>query len=590
MKQIIRILTSVIIALLVCTPALAADVTDARYSGIIRVTNAGDEATNVSTVFTLSAANLISAGYLAEDFSNIAVMYGATSVGFMPGHGANPFAVFVPSINGPSVSQDLRIYTGGETAMNGKLAYFPGNSGMSWADDADLELGDNFAIEQKGYFNTSSGDDKYSMLKEDAFGIDAGIAAVGAVTARIYDTTTVKDSNTTAPTPNPFSGTTWRAQTFIPSSDYRIGAVSLLLSKSGTPSGNLNVSIRATDGGGGPSGTDLASGNILANSVSNGYNYVTLNQTAVLSSGTRYAIVFSCPDGDFGALNYLSNYVASTDPYAGGVVWWSNDSGDSWSVIGGYEGYDTGFKTHPTVVVSAEVDPGDHTVRVSADGTQLNLYVDGVFTDSDPLNGLSVPNNANNWSACLNNAMPYLEYQKIWVSGTLQQHITWENDTTFSDLSGNDHDVTPTLRTTSTDEDVTAALVSFSPVSESIATDVLPGGDTSGPISSLPTEPTGMYRDDEAGNISLPGAALVNDLLDASSTPYAFFWLPICGFIIIMCSYWAYRMSPSLLVKGSANWFLYFLFAAVNVWGFWVFALYFIGSWAIIAHSRSSGL
>ena len=47
------------------------------------------------------------------------------------------------------------------------------------------------------------------------------------------------------------------------------------------------------------------------------------------------------------------------------------------------------------------------------------------------------------------------------MDGVLEQYIEWENDATFTDLSGNSHDATPTFRIASSDADVSASKITL---------------------------------------------------------------------------------------------------------------------------------
>lgn len=80
----------------------------------------------------------------------------------------------------------------------------------------------------------------------------------------------------------------------------------------------------------------------------------------------------------------------------------------------------------------------------------------------------SVPDNSNDWVDG-GDATPYIESVKRYVGGVEKQHIEWEYDTTFSDLSGNSNDATPSFRSASTDAEVSAVLSWFLPVSEAQA-------------------------------------------------------------------------------------------------------------------------
>jgi len=87
---------------------------------------------------------------------------------------------------------------------------------------------------------------------------------------------------------------------------------------------------------------------------------------------------------------------------------------------------------------------------------------------------VSVPNNDAPYVSCRNSVMPYAgsannTIQQIWTSFGLVQTIGWEYGTTFTDLTGNSNNATPSFRTATSDIDVTAELTSFRPVTEARA-------------------------------------------------------------------------------------------------------------------------
>jgi hypothetical protein len=96
------------------------------------------------------------------------------------------------------------------------------------------------------------------------------------------------------------------AETFTAGSSYSIGSVKVRIFKVGSPSGNFNVDIYActtnVPSTAKPTGSSLANGNILANSVPTGSTgndvTITLSSTVALTSGTMCAIVLTCPSGD----------------------------------------------------------------------------------------------------------------------------------------------------------------------------------------------------------------------------------------------------------------------------------------------------
>lgn len=141
-------------------------------------------------------------------------------------------------------------------------------------------------------------------------------------------------------------GINWFAQTFTTPQNLTLTKVSLYLSKNGSPSGNFNVSIRATSEGL-PTGSDLASTSVSASSITSGWNDFTLNYN--LTGGTVYAIVFSCPSGD--ASNYIMAYDYETSSlYSGGQYCYSTNSGSSWNYS---PKYDFNFRISGTIATDS---------------------------------------------------------------------------------------------------------------------------------------------------------------------------------------------------------------------------------------------
>lgn len=70
-----------------------------------------------------------------------------------------------------------------------------------------------------------------------------------------------------------------------------------------------------------------------------------------------------------------------------------------------------------TVTVTATgVSSGIHTIKVTADGINLKIYIDTIEKGSASLGATSVTDNANSWTLMQNNVMPYMEYIKIWTA------------------------------------------------------------------------------------------------------------------------------------------------------------------------------
>lgn len=128
-------------------------------------------------------------------------------------------------------------------------------------------------------------------------------------------------------------GVQWLGQTFTPAIAHKIESVKLKLYRVGSP-GTITVSIRATDGGGDPTGADLCSGttdgNVITTNTNGAWYEITFTTGTNLSIGTIYAIVFRATAGD-ASNKVLVRHDNSSPSYAGGEYEISGDSGSSWT-------------------------------------------------------------------------------------------------------------------------------------------------------------------------------------------------------------------------------------------------------------------
>lgn len=126
----------------------------------------------------------------------------------------------------------------------------------------------------------------------------------------------------------------WFAQTFTPSTSHTITSVKLLLERTGTP-GTVTIGIRATDGSGKPTGSDLATGITDADTLpglggGGEWREITLGDGASLSAGTKYAIVVRDPDSVINNRLYWRGD-ATSPTYTDGSMLFSLDSGSTWT-------------------------------------------------------------------------------------------------------------------------------------------------------------------------------------------------------------------------------------------------------------------
>jgi len=223
-----------------------------------------------------------------------------------------------------------------------------------------------------------------------------GLAIVAQTTMPVLATPPhlYESYNTGDDSNNTMYGSNWYAQTFTPSVAHKIASVKLKLYRSGSP-GTVTVSIRATDGNGHPTGSDLCSGTIngngLTTSTSGAWYEITLGSGYDLSAGTKYAIVVRAPNGNPSNRLYWRRD-RSSPTYAGGCWESSTNNGSTWSsstnrdmmfeewgnrapVATPQSGLSVGSCNALTVTLSGTDADGDTlTYKISTLPTQGNLY------------------------------------------------------------------------------------------------------------------------------------------------------------------------------------------------------------------------
>jgi hypothetical protein len=551
-----RALAAALVALILSGLPLVADESDAEYRGTINIANAGATVSGVTVQLTTNTQAFIDAGILDSSFNNAWFESAAgAALAFMPDPSdVSDWYFFYPySLTGTATTLSY-MYLGGPD-MSAPIRYLPGAAGMSTADAASLELGNNFAIEQKGYLDTTYAADKRLVYKSAAF--QTYVPSDGTIASVIGTPTTVR------PTTFTDTGAVW----FDDAKAYDNNAGTFAWVQTGlVPTGYLVMTRAATITNAVSLYLDIPTGDTSSGvdiDYYDGSNWHSLHSGALSGmGGWKVYPIGSYVSVEGVRIRRASGAVATLRVYE--VEWTSVSAG-----------------------VSAAVATGSHTIRTEADGTDMELYVDGVLEDSFTLGAVSVPNNANNWAACVNGAWSYLEYHKQWVGGVLRQSIAWENDTTFSDLSGNSNDATPSFPAASSDPDVTATLASMTPIAPAEA----PGTSTddgSGMAGGLPDEPDNLF--DELDVDHLPGAAVVNALLDAGGIPRAIFWFLFVFFLIIVACILTYALSRSLmamsLIAGAGMVFA----SKVGVVPYWVTVPLLIIAVAILIKEKMSPL
>jgi len=160
------------------------------------------------------------------------------------------------------------------------------------------------------------------------------------------------------------------------------------------------------------------------------------------------------------------------------------------------------------------------------------------------------------------------------VGGVPVSAWAWEYGATFHDSIGA-NDGTPSFRTTSSDSDVTAELISFGPVSEPIAPAFAVGAGPDFMTDNITTgNSTGAF-----GDVDFPG----KDILDAvaGTTPRQMLFIFIASFLLLAVSlavsyFLKEAGASSIFIKSVANIIIYAVLIALHIFDWWMLIFFFI--------------
>lgn len=238
--------------------------------------------------------------------------------------------------------------------------------------DSYSEITANSTINKVKYINdTGTGiSDKVNVLGYYIDGTSCEVDdVVQSVGYKLYERYITSDDDS-----NSFYGTAWKAQTFTIGNTgtdeiHTITSVKLKLYRGGSPE-TITVSIKATDGVGKPTGSDLCSGTLNGSDFTDSYlsdwYEFDLGAGASLSASTKYAIVVRAVDGSlFNKLYWMDDCTSSS--YSGGSIGSSSDSGSSWSLN---TGADYMFEEYG----GNKLCQYTHTINKNANWTDLEFY------------------------------------------------------------------------------------------------------------------------------------------------------------------------------------------------------------------------
>lgn len=465
----------------------ASNISLANYEATVTVSNNSTATTNVCVPFTLSVPNMVAAGYIDTSCTRVA-MTNTGDLPFMPGYGANPWIVFVPSIGADATVRDS-LYTS-NTSLSSQKYYFPGSTGMAVLDNnINLEPSANFSISMTAYFNTTTNSSILSKLNTlyiytaspGVIYANIGGRAIGSYFASSVslsdpssgwssDANAIDSAVSTYATSNSTATASWTSYLVYSHAAIQLSNINFYIN-CGTPTGQL-VDLDAYYGA---AWHDVYQGTFVVNGFINAA--LTSPQTA---TDIRIRI-YNAPGANW--LGYVSD------------VWW----------------------------VTSTVSSGEHNVNVYADSTNFKMDIDGVNVGSVALTGASVLPNVNNWAIGDDDATPYITSCNITIGGNLRGSWAWEYGDTFTDLSSSGNDATPSFRTTSSDADVSATISSFVALHTATAP-VYTVTDTGTLFYSGNITVSGNFT---SGNTSSGGPAvldIVDDTSDAGGIPRAFIW------------------------------------------------------------------
>ena len=425
LKQKILVVLAVfsLLILPLATTALA-DSWKYRTSIAVQDTSGSDRA-GVPVIINIPGQNLVDAGYVNSNATDTRIKEGTAEHDYLITN--QKTVLFIPSL----AANQIRAYNlhMGYSPTISQFGIIAGTGGyVTVSDDAALELGVNFEVEQSGWIDTTSGSNKNLVYKEDAFRtyVSADNEITSAIAGGVSSSVTLRpnaagDATELIPSGAP---TNWECVDDVEPDDD-----TTYVSAQGV--GPATDYYNLEDWANPPEGAVITS--VVVHFRSR-YNVYQAYHTPILR--------LSAVDTGGGEVPLISTYISYSEAVArpGGGDWAVADI-NSLQVgaklrsenASGYHAYCT--QTYIVVnytcdlaVTATGIASGTHTIKTTADGTDLKIFVDDVEKDSVALAGASVPDTAYSWYLGQNNVMPYMEYCKHTVSGAL---VVWYQPTTM---------------------------------------------------------------------------------------------------------------------------------------------------------------
>ncbi|MDD5338171.1 MAG: LamG domain-containing protein [Dehalococcoidales bacterium] len=654
----------IVMALLIPSAlALGTDISDAQWLATVTVSNNSTSTkTNQAVIFLINATSMINQGFCNSSLTDVA-MFDNVPDFFMPGYGANPWCVFIPSITG-SANNNYDLYTKG--AVSTSTVYFPGDTGLT-VPDILTEPGNDFEFTLNNVWtDTTNGTGRYLLNKVGAMCLFVSPTVSQNVTLGIYDpnaldfeaanndAVTIPDHNDftfgAGGVDKPFSITAWVKQESDTGTSETIaskygaaaaaqewhfhlinGKPSLLLISSAGNYLRLTSSVSIEngswyhvavtyDGSETINGIKLYINGVLDTAAVNSSlgAYAGMPNTATdVMLGNVISLVYDL-DGTLSNVKIFDVELTGTqiniDCGSAGegvvtdlVAWYKLMDGAGNPADSSGNGHNASANTADWVTTGGTfisvsltetgVATGEHDYKISLTGGTLSLQVDSEAPTTAAFAG-SINNSTSKWTLFRSTCVLYAASANYSQGGTPIAAYAWEYDSVFHDtVSANGTpDATPSFRTTGTDEDLSATVSSFQPLSSAEASAAATTGNLT--IIGDPDAPSELYT--EGDYSAIPGAEAVNAILDASGTPRAMWWHPFLFLGIALVGFMLYGATTgtvgqsssaathigSLLLQSIVTEVLFGVFGVMHVLPLFPVYIFPIGAIAIILSTK----
>lgn len=547
--------------------AKAANTSDAQFYGLIRITNNSTAATNVAVNFTANTSVYLAGNYFSGNFTNTAITSPAGSdVRYQPGYGGNPWIIWVPSIGANAIFNDT-LYMGGSTDMQGTRRYFPASGGMAVTDNASLEPGANFTFELADTFITDGtilSKAGALLLSKSSTNVTFDVLNSSTNTTTIYPSAAGSETSISSVVG---AATHWQAVSDSNDASY-VTTASASYQRDLFPFGDMTANV-----------SSVVSVEVFTRVRA--LNVGTIEtKPSIRINGTSY-------DGtevSTGLVGWtLLSQVYTTSPATGQA--WTQDEinnaefGVSMKQSGGADARVAEVYATVTYWLSnararvTGISDSEYDLTVIADGTNIWMSVGSSVSANTSV--AAVSNNASNWQWG-GAGTAYLGRMRQWVGGNSRGDWQWEYGVTFADASGSGNTGTPSFRTTSTDADVLAALVQFSPVAEADAPAYTLNLSTYSWVTNNITLSAGFHS---SVNASSDLIQPMKDVSQSSNTPAQLPLIIVSGVMLLavsMGSSWIFKQeqSLSLFVQMGITLAAFSVFIAMDIIDEWVIIFY----------------